>query len=147
MLHSSVYIAIFLLVNLNYLIECGGRRQTACPKELNAFSVPNTTGNGKLCLFYILIWSFRVFCFNNDKLIDVCLNQVLLLLFLTASSDTRPNICSSNTSCCNKSIEDEMKTQITKRLMNLIHGRNERARRQFKDVYDDLLGMNIQCMS
>jgi hypothetical protein len=136
-----VYIAIFILVNLKYFIECGGKRQTVCLKELNAFSVEKTTGNGTLCLFYIFICS-RVFCFNNDKLIDVCLNQVLF--FLTASSDTRRSICSSNSGCCNKTIEDEMKTQITKTLMNLIHGQNERARQQFKDVHDDLQGMNIQ---
>lgn len=35
-----------------------------------------------------------------------------------------------------------MKTHITKKLINLIHGQNEKARRQFKDVYDDLEGMN-----
>ena len=67
---------------------------------------------------------------------------MLLLLFLTASSDTRPRICSSNSTCCNKTIEEGMKTHITKRLMNLINGQNEKARRQFKDVYDDLEGMN-----
>ena len=73
--------------------------------------------------------------------------SVVVIFILTASSDTRLNICSSNTGCCNKTTEDEMKTQITTRLMNLTHGRNEKARRQFKDVYDDLKGMNIQCVS
>ena len=93
-------------------------------------------------VYFIFSFHFIVLrvCFNNDKLIDVCLNQVLLLLFLTASSDTRPNICSNNTGCCNKTIENEMKAQITKKLMNLIQRHNEKARRQFKDVYDDLKG-------
>ena len=144
MLLSSVYInTIFILLNLKCFIECDGKRQTVCLKELNVFSVPKTTANSKLCRFYIFIWLSNVFCFNNDKLIDVCLNQVLLL-FLTASSDTRPSICSSNSGCCNKTIEDEMKIQITKTLMSLTRGHNERARREFKNVHDDLEGMNIQ---
>lgn len=92
-------------------------------------------------LLYVFLLVSRVFCFNNDKPFDVCLHQVLLLLFLTASSDTGPNICSSVLGCCNKTIENGMKSQITKEIMNLTHWRNERAIRQFEGVYDDLEGM------
>ncbi|XP_028400982.1 glypican-1-like [Dendronephthya gigantea] len=103
MLYSNVYIAILILVNLHYFIECGGRRQTLCLEELNAFSVSKTISN--------------------------------------ASTDTGPNICSSVFGCCNKTIENGMKSQITSKLMNLVHWRNERAIRQFEDVYDDLEGL------
>lgn len=144
MLHSAVYIAILILASLNFYTECGRSNRTLCPKEMNVFLTNQSKANGAVYIIYLIFHNFpnRVFGYSDDALIDVCVDQVLLLLFLTASADMWPNICSNDTGCCNKTTRNKLRTQITTSVLNLIQERNEDLRRRLKYVYDDLEGEN-----
>lgn len=84
-----------------------------------------------------------MFFLITDKLIDFDFIKCVIVLTLTASSDST-RICPVGLGCCNKSIENGMKNQVRKKLISLIHTENEGVKSKFKTIYDDLKGTTIK---